>query len=102
VKRGQLFFRFRLQCLFAQGEKNSTICKVLLPPETTEFSARQFASVSHFTRSIALKRVKTKQNCARDAELRSARIEDSNFEGKSYLLTQRPVGLSANTEIRLD
>ena len=47
---------------FAQGEKSPTICKVLLSPETTEFSARQFASVSHFNRSIALQRVKRKQN----------------------------------------
>ena len=30
-------------------------------------------------------------------ELRSARFQDSNFEGKSYLLPQRPVGLRANT-----
>ena len=35
-------------------------------------------------------------------ELRSACFQDSNFEGKSYLLPQRPVGLSANTYIRLD
>ena len=34
---------------------------MLLSPETTEFSARQFASMSHFTRSIALQLVKTKQ-----------------------------------------
>ena len=47
---------------FAQGEKSPIICKVLLSPETTEFSARQFASVSHFNRSIALQRVKRKRN----------------------------------------
>ena len=64
---------------------------MLLSPETTEFSARQFASVSHFSRTIALQRVKTKQN------LKIARFQDSNFEGKSYLLPQRPVGLRANT-----
>ena len=100
MKSGQLFFRFRLQCFFAQGEKSPTICKVLLSPDTTEFSARQFASVSHFTRSIALQRVKRKQNlkiAQEMQELRSARFQDSNFEGKSYLLPQRPVGLRANT-----
>ena len=30
-------------------------------------------------------------------ELKSERFQDSNFEGKSYLLPQRPVGLRANT-----
>ena len=73
---------------------------MLLSPETTEFSARQFASMSHFTSSIALQRVKTKQNlkiAQKMQELRSARFQDSNFEGKSYLLSQRPVGLRANT-----
>lgn len=78
---------------------------MLLSPETTEFSARQFASMSHFTRSVALQRVKTKQNLKIEQEmqeLRSACFQDSNFEGKSYLLPQRPVGLSANTYIRLD
>ena len=73
---------------------------MLLSPETTEFSAQQFASMSHFTSSIALQRVKTKQNlkiAQKMQELRCARFQDSNFEGKSYLLSQRPVGLRANT-----
>ena len=61
LKVDNFFFALGRNVFFAQDEKSSSVCKVLLPPEITEFSARRFASVSHFTLSIALQLVKTKQ-----------------------------------------
>ena len=60
-KVDNFFLHIGRNVFFDQDEKSSSICKVLLPPEITEFSARQFASVSHFTLSIVLQLVKTKQ-----------------------------------------